>query len=64
MKTFAVILSLAISGIAISSAYSSAYASRMNGKGSMCSEGTNCMSDRYKAATAKKARVAKPKAVN
>jgi hypothetical protein len=25
----------------------------MNGKGSGCSEGTNCMSDRYKAATKK-----------
>lgn len=32
---------------------SEASASRMNGKGSMCSEGSNCMSARYKAATAK-----------
>jgi hypothetical protein len=53
MKTFAVILSLAISGIAISSAYTEAYASRMNGKGMDCSEGTNRMSARYKMATEK-----------
>jgi hypothetical protein len=32
---------------------SEASASRMNGKGSMCSEGMNCMSARYKAATSK-----------
>jgi hypothetical protein len=30
----------------------------------MCSDGMNCMSDRYKAATAKKARMVKPKAGN
>jgi hypothetical protein len=30
---------------------SQAHASRMNGKGSMCSDGPNCMSARYKAAT-------------
>ena len=64
MKTIAVVLSLAISGLAISTTYNSAYASRMNGKGSTCSEGTNCMSARYKAATAKKAHVAKPKTGN
>jgi hypothetical protein len=60
MKTIAVILSLAISGIAISSVYTSAYASRMNGKGGWCSEGTNCMSARYKMTT-KKSYMAKPK---
>jgi len=59
MKTIAVILSLAISGIAVSAAYTSAYASRMNGKGMGCSEGTNCMSARAKAAT-KKTHAAQP----
>jgi hypothetical protein len=32
MKTIAVVLTLAISGIAISAAYTEAYASRMNGR--------------------------------
>jgi hypothetical protein len=64
MKTIAVVMSLAVSGIAVSGAYSSAFASRMNGKGSSCSEGSNCMSDRYKAATAKKPQMAKPKTGN
>ena len=32
---------------------SEASASKMNGKGSSCSEGTNCMSARYRAATAR-----------
>jgi hypothetical protein len=30
---------------------SQAYASKMNGKGSGCSDGYNCMGSRYKAAT-------------
>jgi hypothetical protein len=60
MKTIAIVLSLAVSGIAVSAAYTSAYATRMNGKGSMCSDGSNCMSARYKMAT-KKPQTAKPK---
>jgi hypothetical protein len=48
VKTIAVVLTLAISGIAISAAYTEAYASRMNGKGGWCSEGTNCMSGRQR----------------
>jgi hypothetical protein len=28
-----------------------AFASKMNGKGSTCSEGSNCMGDRFRAAT-------------
>jgi hypothetical protein len=48
-------LSLAVSGIAISAAYTSAQASKMNGKGSMCSEGSNCMSARYKSRDSQKA---------
>jgi hypothetical protein len=51
MKTIVIVLSLAVSGIAISSAYTSAQASRMNGKGGWCSSGANCMQDRYIAAT-------------
>jgi hypothetical protein len=35
---------------------SKAFASKMNGKGGSCSEGSNCMSDRYKAATKAKAK--------
>ncbi len=56
MKTIAVVLSLVVSGIAISAAYTSAQASRMNGKGGWCSSGSNCMQDRYKASTAKAAK--------
>jgi hypothetical protein len=59
MKTVIIALSLAISGVAISAAYSDAYASRMNGKGSMCSDGAGCHAAKYKNAT--KAHVAKPK---
>jgi hypothetical protein len=33
VKTIAVVLTLAISGIAVSAAYTEAYANRMNGKG-------------------------------
>ena len=46
-------LILAIFALSIPSPVSTsqAYASRMNGKGMGCSEGTNCMSARYKAAT-------------
>jgi hypothetical protein len=33
VKTIAVVLSLAVSGIAISAAYNSAYANRMDGRG-------------------------------
>ena len=62
VKTIIVALSLAISGVAISAAYFDAYASRMNGKGSMCSDGMGCHAARHKAATAKaKAHVVKPK---
>jgi hypothetical protein len=62
VKTVLMVLSLAIAGVAISSGYFDANATRMNGKGSMCSDGSNCMSARYKAATAKsKSKVAKPK---
>ena len=59
MKTIAIVLSLAVSGIAISSAYNSAYADRMNGKAT-CGQSI-CMQDRYKAAMAKKSHMAKPK---
>jgi hypothetical protein len=61
VKTIAVVLTLAISGIAISAAYTDAYASRMNGKGGWCSEGTNCMSGRAKIAAAKAKGHVKPK---
>ena len=61
MKTIAVFLTLAISGIAISASYSSAYASRMNGKGGWCSEGSNCMSGRAKMAMSKKSHAPKQK---
>jgi hypothetical protein len=64
MKTITIVLTIAISGTALSAAYTSAYASRMNGKGSTCSEGTNCMSERYKAATAKPKAPAKSKMVH
>jgi hypothetical protein len=64
VKTIAIVLTFAISGIAISAASTSAYASKMNGKGSGCSEGTNCMSARYKAATAKPKAPAKSKMVH
>ena len=64
VKTIAVVLTLAISGIAISAAYTEAYASRMNGKGGWCSEGTNCMSGRAKIAAAKAKGLAKPKMGN
>jgi hypothetical protein len=60
MKTVVLVLSLAVSGIGISAAYTSAQAGRMNGKGMGCSTGTNCMQDRYNAAT-KKTNAAKPK---
>ena len=38
-----------------------ASASKMNGKGSSCSSGTNCMQDRYHAAKAREAKPKKPK---
>jgi hypothetical protein len=59
MKAIAVVLTFAIASIAISASYNSAYASRMNGKGGWCSEGTNCMSGRAKMAI-KKSHTAKP----
>jgi hypothetical protein len=37
-----------------------ALASKMNGKGSQCSTGTNCMQDRYYAAKKKEAKTKKP----
>jgi hypothetical protein len=40
---------------------SQASASKMNGKGSGCSTGMNCMQDRYHAAKAKEAKSKKPK---
>jgi hypothetical protein len=41
VKTIVVVLSLAISGVAISAAYFDAYASRMNGWGNGCSDGNH-----------------------
>jgi hypothetical protein len=59
MKKIVVAVSLAISAIAIFSAYNAAYAdSRMTGSPYWCSSGMNCMQDRYNAAT----RAAKAKA--
>jgi hypothetical protein len=59
MKTIAVVIALAISGIVVTGG---ANASRMNGKGGWCSEGSNCMSARAKAAMSpKKPHMAKPK---
>jgi hypothetical protein len=51
---FAALL-LAVLGLSIPNSIFStaASASRMNGKGSMCSTGTNCMQDRYYAAKRK-----------
>jgi hypothetical protein len=46
MKTIAVVLTLAISGIAISAAYTEAYASRMNGRRSLCSDDVGCTTAR------------------
>jgi hypothetical protein len=37
-----------------------ASASKMNGKGSQCSTGANCMQDRYYAAKRKEAKTKKP----
>jgi hypothetical protein len=60
MKAMAIVITFAISTVAISGA---ANASRMNGKGGWCSEGTNCMSARAKSATSpKKPHMAKSKA--
>jgi hypothetical protein len=53
MKAIAIVISLAVSGIAISGA---AHADTRMTTGYMCSSGMNCMSDRYKAATAKAAK--------
>jgi len=65
MKAIAITIAVAVSGTAISAAYTDAYASRMNGKGSACSDGMNCMAARHKAATSKaKAGTPKPKTVN
>jgi hypothetical protein len=61
VKTIVVVLSLAISGVAISAAYFDAYASRMDGKGNGCSDGNLCMRGKYKAATAKPKQVIQPK---
>jgi hypothetical protein len=63
MKTIAFVLTLAFSSTIIGAAYTTAHASRMNGKGMGCSEGVNCMSARYKTAT-KKPHMAKPKTGN
>jgi hypothetical protein len=52
MKTIAVVISLAVSTIAVSGPYQAAYAdSRMTGSPYWCSSGMNCMQDRYNAAT-------------
>jgi hypothetical protein len=51
MKTIRVILTLAISGTAISAAYTSAYAGNMKGT-PVCSDGMNCFSHKSKVATA------------
>jgi hypothetical protein len=65
MKTIAVVLTLAISGIAISAAYTEAYASRMNGRRSLCSDDVGCNSARAKYAIARsKGHMAKPKMGN
>ena len=59
MKKIVVAISLAVSALAITSAYKAAYAdSRMTGSPYWCSSGMNCMQDRYNAAT----RAAKAKA--
>ena len=62
MKTFAIVLTFAISGIATSATYTPASAdSRMSGSNHYCSSGMNCMSDRYQAAMKKKGAATKPK---
>jgi hypothetical protein len=47
IKKLAFVLSLVVSGIALSSAYTSAHAGKMNGKDGMCSDGPNCGSNTY-----------------
>lgn len=64
MKSIAMVLSLAVSGIAVSGTYSSALASKMNGRGGMCSDGAGCMSDKAKNHMAGKPKMAKPKTGN
>jgi hypothetical protein len=62
LKKIVLILSLTVSSIAVSGAYTSADASKMNGKGGMCSDGANCMANKYQnAAAGKKPHMAKPK---
>jgi hypothetical protein len=54
---------LAVAGLSIPASIftTEASASKMNGKGSTCSSGMNCMQDRYHAAKAKEAKPKKPK---
>ena len=62
VAVFATLL-LALLGLSIPNPIFSteASANRMNGKGSMCSSGMNCMQDRYYAAKRKQAKTPKPK---
>jgi hypothetical protein len=53
---FAALALVAFASTPVPVTTSKAFASKMNGKGGSCSEGSNCMSDRYKSATKAKAK--------